>query len=164
MNRPWRWAWLAAALLAGCVSHTTGTETREALGPERVAKIERAQTTRRQILEWFGVPDRIARKAAFTGSESDATQDAFAAFAARGPVDDDSIIYYYGKLTDRRMATDVTLVLPAPVPQPWSPCGPWPCVGGNLSHYEGHEQRDLWILLDERTGLVRDYLEGHIER
>lgn len=160
MSRLSRSAWLVAVLLTACVSHTTFTDTRDAFHPEQVAKIERKRTTRRQIVEWFGTPERIARKAALPDDLSVAAQDAFAAFATRGPVGDDSIIYYYGKVSETSSTTDVVLVVPAPVPPPWSPCGPWPCVGGNLSHSEKHARRDLWILLDERTGLVQDYMAG----
>ena len=134
---------VAIALLTACpvVGHYSGTTTQETFRADQVAKIERNRTTKRQVIEWFGPPRTIARK----GEPS----DYFKMFSATQPISDDSTIYFYRNVSRTASETAGGVIL---VPVPGGG------VGGTLARSTSDEGGQLWILFDERTGLVRDYI------
>jgi hypothetical protein len=139
---------VAAGLLTACpiVGHFTGTDTQDAFRADHVAKIERNRTTKRQIFEWFGPPPIIARRTAPDGRS--VAQDNLAVFAGRQPITDQNIVYGYRNV--RRTSSQTV----GGVALPFAPIG----AGGELAQSSSDQGQYLWILLDERTGLVQDYI------
>ena len=141
-----------AALLNACpvVGHYTGSETNIAFRAGQVAKIERNQTTKRQIIEWFGLPQTFARKEASSAQESVPTPVDFKLFAASQTISDGSVVYYYRNVSSTWSQTDGGVsVLPVPGGGGF---------GGTLAKSASDEGGELWILFDGRTGLVQDYI------
>lgn len=143
---------VALALLTACpvVGSYTGTHTSNAFRADQVAKIERNRTTKRQIFEWFGAPLSIARKAAAANQDGVAAADDFSLFASQ-PISTDSTIYHYRNVRSTSSETGGGVLLPVPL----EPRGG---IVGTLARSASGEVEQLWILLDERTGLVQDFV------
>jgi hypothetical protein len=140
---------IAIATLTACGAHFANTDISDSFRAEQVAKIERNRTTKRQILEWFGQPEGIARNGTSSSRGSVSTEDYFGLFAARQPINDSSIVYHYRNARYSRSETVAGV--------PLLPVKGAPGIGGTLARSASNEDQHLWILFDER-GLVRDYI------
>jgi hypothetical protein len=133
--------------MSGCM--VTGVEytVDEPLNEARIEGIQRAETTKQEILTWFGPPVAIARQGTTTkipppdlskkGYEEVSSETFFELFSAKHEITEDHIIYYYYYREVKGSFAAIGLV-------------------GNS------KQRlvvsKLWILINDTTGIVEDYL------
>lgn len=140
--------WFALTLLTGCGTYS-GSDRHDAFREEQVAKIELNRTTRRQIIEWFGPPADIARKGTPRDRDNVAAEDYFGFFAST-LITGNSVVYRYRNVGNKFSETAAGV--------PLCPVRGCPGIGGTISRSTSNERNDLWILFDERTGLVQDYI------
>lgn len=130
---------LATALQTGCV-YVSGTDSRDSFSPQNVGKIEAGLTTKKQVLDWFGPPAGIARK----GQEDKIipvlrarAETLLELFSARRPLIESDIVYYYRNLSLETRGGAVFFAMHAS---------------------RSAQTQELWILIDDRSGIVRDYV------
>ncbi len=143
-------AGLAALCLCGCFVTRERFQADEPLRGERIDGIRRGATTRQEILERFGPPAAVARRGTTMAypppgpakrGRADVQSDAFFELFSTGrALRDAEIVYYYD--SSRVKATGVLII---------------PVVGGGQYSHEVVVDR-LWLLIDEGTGLVEDYV------
>ncbi len=141
---------LAALCLCGCFVARENVLADEALPGDHIRGIRRGATTRQEILERFGPPVAVARRGATMvypppGSAKRGRADVpsetfFELFSAGRALRDTDIVYYYD--SSRLEATGVLII---------------PLVGGGFHNSEMVVQR-LWLLIDDATGTVEDYV------
>lgn len=141
---------LAALCLCGCFVARENVLADEALPGEHIRGIRRGATTRQEILERFGPPVAIARRGTTMvypppGPEkrgrADVQSDAFFELFSTGrALRDTEIVYYYD--SSRLKGTGILIV---------------PLIGGGSHSMEVVVER-LWLLIDERTGIVEDHV------
>ena len=115
----------------------------------QVKGIKRGETTKQQILEWFGPPVAIAREGRAMkipllglrkdGSEQVRSETFFELFSAKHGLTEDHIIYYYYSSEIKRF--DFFLLYGGPLP----------------ATEEKLIVNKLWVLIDAKTGIVEDY-------
>ena len=130
---------LAAGCLSGCV-YVSGSDTRQSFAAENVRRIEPGATTKRQILDWFGPPAAIARQGQgdriIPGLKVQA--DTFLEiFSARHTLNESDIVYYYRNIS---LETQGGVVVFA------------------VHTSRSLQRQELWILIDDKTGTVRDHV------
>ncbi len=136
--------------LGGCCVVRERVRADEALPGEQIRGIRRGATTKQEILERFGPPAAVARPGTTTvyppagaaerghvGVSSDALLELFSTGRA---LRDTEIVYYYA--ASRLDATGVLIV---------------PIVGWGYHSMEMAEEQ-LWLLIDDRAGVVEDYV------
>lgn len=131
---------LAAMLTAGCVG-VWGSRTGRAIKRSTVAKIEPGCTSREQVLERFGVPDAIVepgRSVPFMrGGHGNIVTQPFSLFSSAHSITRDHRVYFY--VTTKLVAA-------------------WAGVP-HLCAQTGTSKTDqLFVLINERTALVEDYV------
>ena len=141
---------LGALCLAGCFVARERVLADEALPGEHIRGIRRGVTTKQEILERFGPPAAIARRGTtmaypLPGSGKrgriDIPSDAWLELFSTGrTLHDTDIVYYYD--ASRLKATGVLII---------------PLVGGGYHSMEMVVER-LWVLVDDRAGVVEDYV------
>lgn len=135
---------VAAAFQGGC-AYMSGTDSRESFAAQDVRKIEPSRTTKREILDWFGPPAGIARQ-----GQGDKVipllqvraETLLELFSARQTLNESDIVYYYRNLSLETQAGVVFLA-------------------GHSSRSMGRQE--LWVLIDDRSGAVRDYITKGID-
>ena len=128
----------------GSGKHIIGQPLREA----QSARIKRGETTKQQILEWFGPPVAIARKAATmtfpppgprkVGYEELQSEIFFELFSAKNEITEDHIIYYY--YSSEIKESFFVLI-----------------VGGGTDT-KILAVNKLWVLINKKTGIAENYL------
>lgn len=141
---------LAALCLCGCFVARENIAADEGLPGEQIRGIRRGATTRQEILERFGPPAAVARRGTTMvypppGSAGQGRADVqsdtfFELFSIGRTLRGTEIVYYYD--SSRRLATGVLII---------------PIIGGGYHSAEIAVDR-LWLLVDEESGLVEDYV------
>ncbi len=141
---------LAALCLCGCFVARENVLADEALPGEHIRGIRRGATTRQEILDRFGPPVAVARRGttmvhppagpAKRGRVEVPSDAFFELFSTGRALRDTEIVYYYD--SSRLKATGFLLI---------------PLVGGGFHNSETVVQR-LWLLIDDGTGIVEDYV------
>jgi hypothetical protein len=128
------------------------------LEKELIKNIEPGKTTRKNILEWFGPPEILARKDGVvllppleTGQGKMRQVDSivfFKYFLERHPIAEQHVVYYYFNEWEKIGGVSI--------PIPGLALASLPLTSGNL------QSRELWVLVNRKTGRVEDYvfLEG----
>ncbi len=134
---------LAAALVCvGCIT----VERSESSGVEGVDKIQSGKSTKREVLEWFGPPAAISKKGEvvkvpapeFGGEAEEVPAEAlFELFPQERPITRSHVIYYYQFSRTKLPPTYIF----------------WMERGEEKVYVD-----KLWILINEDTGVVEDYL------
>jgi len=137
---------IAAAVLGGCVAFSV-SRSENWIPEERVRQIVPAQTTRKEILDWFGPPAAVVRHGQLLqvpeigvrrmGGRELQADAFFELFAERVPAGETDVIYYYQSAEERATALRVVAV-------------------GTASS-DLHENR-LWILFDGQTWKLKDFV------
>ena len=128
---------LAALCMCGCFVARENVLADEALPGEHIRGIRRGATTRQEILERFGPPVAVARRG---NPMVNPAETSFELFSTGRSLRDTEIVYYYD--SSRLKATGVLIV---------------PLVGGGYHKSETVVER-LWLLIDDGTGIVEDYV------
>lgn len=141
---------LGVLCLGGCFVARERVLADEALPGEHIRGIRRGATTKQEILERFGPPAAIARRGTTMAYPSpgsgkrghvDIPSDAWLELCSTGrTLRDIEIVYYYD--ASRLKATGVLVI---------------PLVGGGYHSMEMVVER-LWLLVDDRAGVVEDYV------
>lgn len=134
----------AACCVSGCV-YVSGTDTRQSFAADDVRRIELGKTTKRQILDWFGPPAAIARQGQggriIPGLKVQA--DTFLEiFAARHTLNESDIVYYYRNISLEMQGGAVVFA---------------------VHTSRSMQQQELWILIDDTTGTVRDHVTKGVD-
>ncbi len=128
------------------------------LEKELIKNIEPGKTTRKNILEWFGPPEILARKDGVvllppleTGQGKMREVDSkvfFKYFLERHPIAEQHVVYYYFNEWEKIGGVSI--------PIPGLALASLPLTSGNL------QSRELWVLVNRQTEQVEDYvfLEG----
>jgi hypothetical protein len=132
-----------SSCVVGKSKHIIGEPFNEA----QIKGIQRAETTKQEILTWFGPPVAIARQGttmtfpppgpAKKGYEEVSSETFFELFSAKHEISEDHIIYYYYYSVIKGSFTD---------------CG---LAGSSKKRLVVSK---LWILINKKTGIVEDYL------
>ncbi len=140
---------LFALVLGGCFVVRERVLLDEALPVEHIREIRRGITTKREILERLGPPAAVARRGttmvfprgpALHGRADVPSAVFLELFSPARALQDTDIVYYYD--ASRRNGTGVLVV---------------PLIGGGYFSTETVVER-LWVLIDEGTGTVEDYV------
>lgn len=141
---------LAALCMCGCFVARENVLADEALPGEHIRRIRRGATTRQEILERFGPPVAVARPGTTMvhppagpvkrGRADVPSETFFELFSTGRSLRGTEIVYYYD--SSRLKATGVLIV---------------PLVGGGFHNSETVVER-LWLLIDDGTGIVEDYV------
>jgi hypothetical protein len=125
-------------ILAGCVPfYVTSTNNPSvSFADKDVLRIEPGRTTKKQILDLFGPPAAIARKGA--SDQARAAVTSLESFSR--PLNDDDIVYYY-----RSGTAEVNAMGAVPLPD-------------TVTTSRSTQTSELWILIDDRSGVVQDYI------
>jgi hypothetical protein len=127
---------------SGCVVATGSFNLGEPLDPEKMESIRPGTTRQSEILEWFGPPTALLRpgKSVELGPPRAETLDydnAFLLFAEHHEPGPEMAVYYYRHLSTSRAGAFVVAVVSASMTI---------------------ERERLWILIDEHTRRVVDYV------
>jgi len=129
----------AVAVLNGCV-YVSGTDSHDSFGAQNIVKIEPGRTTKKQVLDLFGPPAGIARK----GQEEKIipvlrvrAETLIELFSARQTLNDGDIVYYYRNVALETRGGAVLLA---------------------VHSSRSVQTQELWILIDDNAGIVRDYV------
>ena len=141
---------LAGLCLGGCVMVRERFQADEPLPRERIREIVRGATTRREILERFGPPAAVARRGrtmvfpppgpAKRGRQDVGSETFLELFSTARALREAEIVYYYD--ASRVEANGFVFV---------------PLIGGGYYLNRILVER-LWLLIDENTGVVEDYV------
>ena len=150
-------ALIALFPIGGCVWGSVQYD--RTLEKEKINKIESGKTTPKNILEWFGPPEVLARQGRMTwlpalegGPEEMRKVDSsifFTYFMKRHSISEHHIVYYYFNEGE-----DINgFSIPIPIGTFFVSL---PATFGNL------QVSELWVLVNRKTGQVEDYkfLEG----
>ena len=138
--------------MSGCMVSGVEYIIDEPLNEARIEEIQRAETTKQEILKWFGPPVAIARQGTTMkipppgptkeGYEEILSETFFELFSAKHEIIEGHIIYYYYYSVIKGSFAGIGLA-------------------GNS------KQRlvvsKLWILINDTTGIVEDYLMRTLE-
>jgi len=123
----------------------------EPIGTKRVERISPGQTSIREVLTWFGPPAAIARKGSTVifpppspGKSGYLEMNADAFFELFSPgrtLREEEVIYYYDASRKSSLGGLVIMILIN--------------FGGQTDRVKVER---LWLLADERTGLIEDYV------
>jgi hypothetical protein len=120
-----------------------------------IKKITPGKTTRKNILEWFGPPEILAKKDGWVSLPSLETEHLkmrkvdsktfFKYFSKKHPISEHHVVYYYFNEGE-----DINgFSLPIPIGTFFISV---PATSGNL------QLSELWVLVNRRTGRVEDYI------
>ena len=133
------------ACFAGCVVGSVQMD--KTLTGELIEKIEPGKTAKGQILDWFGPPDVLARtgktiKVPSTDPKNPGLQEMdsellFELFTVKHQIGDHHIVYYYA---DSEASVGGAFLLVA------------------MAASTTMRQDRLWILINQNTGIVEDYV------
>jgi len=132
---------------SGCFLVSGKYKMGETITEEMMKKIQPGKTVKQDILEWFGPPIAIARKGAWVkiprlgtdriGWDEIQSDSFFELFSSKHTLTQSHMIYYYH-------------------------CGEDKATAGMFIFYAHGEGKlwisKLWVLIDETTGIVTDYL------
>ncbi len=134
-------------LLCGCMIVASKYEAGEPLREEQLEKIQPGKTTRQEILEMFGPPVAVARKGKVMkipspgqrkeGSQEIDSEPFFELFSTTHELTENHIIYYYYYSEETGIGAIVLFTAGAKAK-----------LGVDK----------LWILVNDETGIVEDYL------
>jgi hypothetical protein len=139
---------IIAFIASGCMIVSEKFQTGESFQKKQITEIKPGTTTKQQILDWFGPPAAVARQGSAlkipgTGSGKAGNQDVqfsdtfFELFSAKNTLTEHHIVYYYPATEIR--STQVLVVF-----------------AGTADKKVSTDR--LWILIDDRTGIVVDYI------
>ncbi len=138
------WGWLISATYVA----------EEPFTDDQVKAIRHGVTTKQDILAWFGPPLAIARPGSVVkvprpvihqaGSDDVPSDDLFRRFVPGTAFDADTVVYYYHCLTAKQLVE-----FPIPMSFELSAASPY----GEYAV----SAKMLWILIDQRTGIVVDH-------
>jgi hypothetical protein len=133
--------------MLGCMVVEGKYTVEEPMNADQIQEIQRGKTTKQEILEWFGPPIAIARKGTIVkvpspglrkkGAEEIHSDTFFELFSERNVISEHDIIYYYFYAESKSTAAV--------------------CVVG-VSDKGRLAVDKLWILINEKTGIVEDYV------
>jgi hypothetical protein len=149
----------ALLLLAACVPIFSNVRTGALLPEERIRAIHDGKTTRRDLLDAFGPPLVVVRREPpmarmpdvelrRSGGSEVPVAWFFDRFADARPLGADHVVYYYRAHELQTHMVGAYLVAPG---------------GGAAIPFDSSDERRqdrLWILLDDRTGVVEAH--GHV--
>lgn len=138
---------IIAFIVSGCMFGSGSFRTGEPFQEKQIKQIAPGTTTKQQLLDWFGPPAAVARKGAvlkLPGSDSgkmdyqDVRADTFfELFSSKHALTDHHIVYYY--LFTEVKSTQAVVVF-----------------AGKVDNQLKTDR--LWILIDDDTGSVVDYI------
>jgi len=131
---------IVAIFSAGCMIGGMRHTGEVLFAKEQVEKIERGVTTKQEVLQWFGPPVALARKGEDgkeLRSENLRTDTFIEICAGKHTINQDHVIYYY-RNEGRRSVVGVAFLA--------------------LGEKSWQVRERLWILINERTGVVEDYM------
>jgi hypothetical protein len=145
---------LFAAGPAGCAVISGKYVIEESFTDEQVKQIRNNQTTKAEILAWFGPPLAVARQGESLkvpppgpgkrGSHDVPAEQFFALFAQKHELTKDQIVYYYHD-SSLRWAEIVIL-------------------NGDFPTIPSMRVKKLWVLINEKTGIAEDTFLGKPEK
>ena len=124
-------------LVGGCFVAVGRERSEPPLDRGLIEKIRPRTTTAAEILQWFGPPAMIARQSSAQHASAADTAPLLELFAAKRPLGDQHVVYFYHSAARREVAGGVLLAAGV--------------------HSRAVVDR-LWILIDKQSGLVDDYV------
>jgi hypothetical protein len=138
---------VVAVIASGCMVASGKFQTGESFQEKQIAQVKPGTTTKQQILDWFGPPAAMARqdsaqKIPAAGSEKAGNQDVqvdtfLELFSSKNVLTEHHIVYYYTATEIRSSQV-------------------WVIVAGTTDKKVSTDR--LWVLIDDRTGTVVDYI------
>ena len=133
--------------LSGCFLISANYKMGDTIDQESTKNIHPGKTVKQEILQWFGPPIAVARKGELvkiprlganrTGWDEIQSDTFFELFSSKQPLTENHIVYYYHSAEDKSTAGMFVV----------------------YAHGEGKlSVNKLWILIDDKTGLVADFL------
>ena len=133
--------------ISGCFLMTAEYKMGETIEDESAKNIQPGKTVKQDILQWFGPPIAIARKGELvkiprlganrTGWDEIQSDTFFELFSSKQPLTQNHIVYYYHSAEETSTAGMLIV----------------------YAHGEGKlAVSNLWILIDDKTGVVADFL------
>ncbi len=145
---------LFAAGLSACAVISGKYVIEEPFTEEQVKQIRNNQTTRADILAWFGPPVSMARQGTVMkvappgfgkrGSRDQPSEEFFGLFGKKHELTKDHIVYYY---QGSSLHWAEIVIYNADIPTT-----------------PGMRVRKLWVLINEKTGIVEDSLLRQVEK
>ncbi len=133
--------------MSGCMVSGVEYIIDEPLNEAQIKEIQRAETTKQEILKWFGPPVAIARQGTTMkipppgptkkGYEEVLSETFFELFSAKHEIIEGHIIYYYYYREIK---------------------GSFAAIGLLGTSKKRLVVSKLWILINDKTGIVEDYL------
>ena len=133
---------IGCTALTACMYGSATTKSGETFTNAAVKNIQPGKTTKEDILNWFGPPLAIARKAEedkMIAVENVRADTFLELFSARRTLTDSDVVYYYRNVEIRSSGGMIGLAV--------------------IAHNQEATAK-LWILIDNRNGIVEDFVTG----